>query len=374
MEDTQKNLYEILQVSKASTQEEIKNSYRQLCQQYHPDKLPLGTPEQARKLVEDHFKLIVSAYEVLSDSASRENYDQELNQVQNKAYSSSRTPSQSSKPVGFQIDYEKLKQAEEKLRNRKEEEIKKTQQELESKKKEIVSELLQENDFSNLNEREVQGDSLIIKIFQLLFLGPVLTFLGLVFIVIAFTNIPFGWNFMVDMNSYVFWITGFLAIFDFLLVLVELVINFGIRLFMVTCIGFAISVIGFSLLFHGCTIIRDVFQKPLLNNSKAKVVYRFREKCKRLGEEPIKITDERIKKIEESYAKRTEFYKLKPLFDITDDFVQSLSEEEILFFLTGTKHRLDEESRDKAIQKTLKGVGAVALGAIFLSLGGGGRF
>ena len=140
MEDTQKNLYEILQVSKTSTQEEIKSSYRQLCQQYHPDKLPLGTPEQARKLVESHFKSIVNAYEVLSDSASRRNYDQELNQVQNKVYSSSRRPSQSSKPVRFQIDYEQLKQAEEKLRNRKEEEVKKTQEELESKKKEMHAE------------------------------------------------------------------------------------------------------------------------------------------------------------------------------------------------------------------------------------------
>lgn len=67
---TKRDYYEILQVTKTASGEEIKRSYRKLAIQYHPDKNP------GNKQAEDKFKEAAEAYEVLSDSAKRQRYDQ----------------------------------------------------------------------------------------------------------------------------------------------------------------------------------------------------------------------------------------------------------------------------------------------------------
>ena len=63
--------YEILGVSKEAEQEEIKKAYRKLSLQFHPDRNP--DPEATEK-----YKAINEAYEVLSDSQKREQYNMEL--------------------------------------------------------------------------------------------------------------------------------------------------------------------------------------------------------------------------------------------------------------------------------------------------------
>lgn len=65
-----KDLYEILEVSKTATDDEIKKAYRKLAKKYHPDVNP------GDKTAEAKFKEIGEAYEVLSDSKKRSNYDQ----------------------------------------------------------------------------------------------------------------------------------------------------------------------------------------------------------------------------------------------------------------------------------------------------------
>jgi molecular chaperone DnaJ len=60
------NYYEILEVSKDATQDEIKKQYRNLAKKYHPDKNPDG---------EVKFKEITKAYEVLSNPDKRKQYD-----------------------------------------------------------------------------------------------------------------------------------------------------------------------------------------------------------------------------------------------------------------------------------------------------------
>lgn len=64
-----KDYYEILEISKKATDEEIKKAYRKLALKYHPDKNK--TPE-----AEEKFKLVAEAYEVLSDKKKRDIYDQ----------------------------------------------------------------------------------------------------------------------------------------------------------------------------------------------------------------------------------------------------------------------------------------------------------
>ena len=62
------NYYKILEVSNDATQGEIKNQFRRLVKEWHPDKNP--DPTTKEKMAE-----INKAYEVLSDKERRKNYD-----------------------------------------------------------------------------------------------------------------------------------------------------------------------------------------------------------------------------------------------------------------------------------------------------------
>jgi curved DNA-binding protein len=65
-----RNYYDILDLPRGATSEDIKRSYRRLARQYHPDLNP------GDKAAEDRFKDIGEAYDVLSDTAKRAQYDQ----------------------------------------------------------------------------------------------------------------------------------------------------------------------------------------------------------------------------------------------------------------------------------------------------------
>jgi molecular chaperone DnaJ len=58
-----KNYYEILELSRASSCEEIANSYSRLALKYHPK----NSSESERAVYNYHFHQIAEAYEVLSD-------------------------------------------------------------------------------------------------------------------------------------------------------------------------------------------------------------------------------------------------------------------------------------------------------------------
>jgi len=64
-----KDYYEILNVSKDASPDEIKSSYRRLAKKYHPDLNPND------KEAEKRFKEINEAYEILSDPEKRKRYD-----------------------------------------------------------------------------------------------------------------------------------------------------------------------------------------------------------------------------------------------------------------------------------------------------------
>lgn len=61
--------YKVLGVDRKATQKEIKQAYRKLARQYHPDVNPNDTTAQ------DKFKQINEAYEVLSDPDKKKKYD-----------------------------------------------------------------------------------------------------------------------------------------------------------------------------------------------------------------------------------------------------------------------------------------------------------
>ena len=64
-----KDLYKILGVDKKVDNTVIKKAYRKLAMKYHPDKNPDDKEGEAK------FKDIAEAYEILSDSTKRSQYD-----------------------------------------------------------------------------------------------------------------------------------------------------------------------------------------------------------------------------------------------------------------------------------------------------------
>ena len=63
-----KDPYEILDVSRNATQEEIKSAYRKKAQRYHPDRVAhLG--DEFQQLAKQKFQEIQEAYEILSNGA-----------------------------------------------------------------------------------------------------------------------------------------------------------------------------------------------------------------------------------------------------------------------------------------------------------------
>lgn len=67
--------YDVLGISKNATDQEIKSAFRKLSRKYHPD-LQSGKSDTEKKDAEEKFKACAEAYEVLSDTDKRSNYDQ----------------------------------------------------------------------------------------------------------------------------------------------------------------------------------------------------------------------------------------------------------------------------------------------------------
>ena len=65
-----RDYYEVLEVPKNATADEIKKAYRKMAIKYHPDKNP------DNKEAEEKFKEAAEAYEVLSNPEKRSRYDQ----------------------------------------------------------------------------------------------------------------------------------------------------------------------------------------------------------------------------------------------------------------------------------------------------------
>src|ERR1700742_2122892 len=66
---SKRDYYEILGVAKGASADEIKKAYRKVAMQYHPDRNP------GDKSAEEKFKEAAEAYEVLSDSDKKIQYD-----------------------------------------------------------------------------------------------------------------------------------------------------------------------------------------------------------------------------------------------------------------------------------------------------------
>ena len=66
---SKRDYYEVLGVGKGSSTDEIKKAYRKVAMQFHPDRNP------GDKAAEEKFKEAAEAYEVLSDTDKKAQYD-----------------------------------------------------------------------------------------------------------------------------------------------------------------------------------------------------------------------------------------------------------------------------------------------------------
>lgn len=64
--------YQVLEIDKKASEEEIKKAYRQMAMKWHPDKNP------GDKEAEERFKEISAAYEILGDPTKKKEYDYRL--------------------------------------------------------------------------------------------------------------------------------------------------------------------------------------------------------------------------------------------------------------------------------------------------------
>ena len=78
-----RDYYEILGVSKNSTEADVKKAYRQMALKFHPDKNPNN------KEAEDKFKEAAEAYDVLSNPEKKQRYDQFGHQAAGNGFSGS---------------------------------------------------------------------------------------------------------------------------------------------------------------------------------------------------------------------------------------------------------------------------------------------
>lgn len=83
------NYYQVLNISRTASMDEIKKAYRALSKKYHPDSNPRIEGAQ------EHFQKISEAYTVLQDLKKRKEYDKKLEKQEQTIFSEKQENKQS---------------------------------------------------------------------------------------------------------------------------------------------------------------------------------------------------------------------------------------------------------------------------------------
>ena len=302
------NYYELLEVNSSASFEEIKSSYRSLCQEYHPDKLPLGTPEKACKHIEEKFKQINEAFSTLSDPESRRKYDSFLSR---NAQSSTEQSSANYRTNDI-FDPEKLKRTAERL--------KKLEKKIDMNHKKIKEGLCKsakkELNALGYNEEDLAGDTLSTKI------------------IICFLSVLFGFvGFWLMSLGAILWLVG-------------------------------IALIGFC----GLVILGAVFS-PRLTTKSYEEIKPIKEKLDAGKLNAKTKRDRQLNAIKEHRQKRIEFFKSIQTQEFSNDYIASLSDVDQLYLLQAIQERQDGDETDQNLKNVARVAVGVSILAVMFGLG-----
>lgn len=180
-----KNYYETLQVNENASKEIIEKAYKTLAKKYHPD---LQTDEKNKKIMEKKLKEINEAYNILSDSFLKEQYDIELEKEKQEKYKKMYGEQNYSTERGTHYQTSKINQN---TQNKKAEQQKDNTQQVTKKPQigtldsaiELVKELYNDRpkrqEFKEMTQKDILAILLTIVIFITI---------GLILWIIPFTN------------------------------------------------------------------------------------------------------------------------------------------------------------------------------------------
>jgi ABC-type multidrug transport system fused ATPase/permease subunit len=315
-----KDLYRELELQPNATLEEIKESYRRLAKEYHPDKLHPDTPVKARQYIEEKFKSIQEAYSILSDPVKRKAYEsQRLSQTSSTKGSGHGQDLKAERSYSTQdgnpwpFDFDKIKEAAEEIERRKKNIEANYNQKIEQVKSELKKNLIaigvREED-ARIDYRFITKDDNIQSCLTFLLLG-----------VLA---LSIGW---------------------------ELV---------------GVILILFSFLAGWSAVLDSKYSKDQVERAK-----KLQGEATSAIAQMEKDRDSELSQLQLYCRSRIDHFKTVPIESISPDFISGLSEEDQLFLLTAIKERADAES----LEENLKIAAGVAVGigilAALFGLGGG---
>lgn len=300
MQDNE-DYYKLLEVSPDATFQEIKAAYRVLCKEYHPDKMPPGTPEKARKYIEERFKQLNEAYSTLSNPEERQKYDMSR---YSDVGSSQGVASQEVAVNNYHtvFDSEKMQEVAkrlERLRKKIEAEYQKREKEIElSVKKQLQVLGYSQEDWNRYTKKELEGLTLEDKVKSSIFL-----------LFIACFGLPFG---------VVGWIWS-----------------------------------GFCLL-----VCLGAFLNPTINKKTAQQIQEIQNKADVDKLNSQKKRQREIDSLNRHQKERVNFFKSIAIETISEDYIAALSDEDQFYLLKAIKERKDAEK----LSENLKNAAGVVVG------------
>jgi DnaJ-domain-containing protein 1 len=311
--------YQILEVSPQATFAELKSSYRLLCKEYHPDKLPPGTPEKARHYIEERFKQINQAYSILSNELARKEYD-----AQNShPVSQPETNTHSKYPTTKEIfDAERLKQVAQRLELRKqqiEREYKLVEKEIDRSVKRMLLSLGYKEELG-YEQEYLKGETPLKKL-AIFLISLLNTLAGLWFMGLGNANLIF------------------------------------------VLIGGAWA--GYWLL-YGIVVI---FIYSTLNKKIAQQVKRIRKQAELEKLKAKQQRDQQLSDFRLAQRQRIDFFRYIPIITISHDYISGLSDEDQFYLLQAISERKDRDKLSQNIQKTVSFITQLGLLAILFGLG-----
>ncbi|MDB9539830.1 J domain-containing protein [Anabaenopsis arnoldii] len=307
--ENKEDYYKILEITPKATFQEIKAAYRLLCQEYHPDKMPPGTPAKARKYVEERFKQLNEAYSTLSDPEKRRQYD--LSYYTDVDSSQNNTSKVST--VNNVFNPEKMQQVAERLEGLKgkiEAEYQQRQKQIDlSVKNQLDALRYNQEDWAKYTKENLEGFTVGQKITNCL-----------LFIFVAFFGLPFG---LIGLLWTGFWL--------------------------LVCLVGVLS--------------------PTINTRAAEQIKTIKNQADADKFDAKNKRENQLNNLNTYQRKRIKFFKSIAIEILSEDYIASLSDEDQFYLLKAIQERKDAENLSETLKTATKVVVGIGIVAAMFGLG-----